>query len=133
VQFTFNNLNPDEKLRSVQLDLMLPMFKGYKTDADAYLEAGKLKKMQALYNSLEKEASENVLLEEYVFEKTGIRLGMRERHQNRLQKIIDRGKLRNAQEYHMIMDQIDILCQLKERNDALINELNALVSAFEKK
>ncbi|WP_298894362.1 hypothetical protein [uncultured Psychroserpens sp.] len=133
VEFTLNNLNPDEKLRSVQLDVMLPMFKSYRVDSEKYHSEGKLKKLQSIYNGIEKEASENIMLEQYVFEKIGIKLGMRERYNRKLNKIIERGKLKNENEYHMIMDQINILCQLKDRDDEVIDNLNTLIIDFEKK
>lgn len=133
VEFTLNNLNPDEKFRSVQLDLMLPMFRGYRIDSEKYHSEGKLKKLQAIYKGIEQEAAENIILEQFVFEKTGIKLGMRERYNSKLNKIIERGKLKNENEYHMIMDQINILCQLKERDDQMIDNLNKLIIDFEKK
>ena len=133
VEFTLNNLNPDEKLKSVQLDLMLPMFKSHRIDSEKYHSEGKLKKLQAIYNGIEKEASEDIMLEQYVFEKTGIKLGMLERYNQKLNKIIERGKLKNENEYHMIMDQINILCQLKERDDKMIDDLNKLIIDFERK
>jgi hypothetical protein len=133
VEFTLNNLNPDEKFRSIQIDLMLPVFKQYRTDSEKYHLEGKLKKLLSIYNGIEKEAAENIMLEEFVFEKTGIKLGMRERYYQKLNKIIGRGKLKNESEYHLIMDQINILCQLKERDDEMITHLNNLISDFEKK
>ena len=133
VEFTLNNLNPDEKIRGVQLDLMLPMFKSYRSDSEKYHSEGKLKNLQGIYKGIEKEAAENIFLEQFVFEKTGIKLGMRERYYYRLNKIIERGKLKNENEYHMIMDQINILSQLKERDDKMIDNLNKLIIEFEKK
>ena len=132
VEFTLNNLNPDEKIRGVQLDLMLPMFKSYRSDSEKYHSEGKLKKLQEIYNGIEKEAAENIFLEQFVFEKTGIKLGMRERYYNRLNKIIERGKLKSKSEYHMLMDQINILSQLKERDDKMIDNLNNLIIEFHK-
>lgn len=132
VEFTLNNLNPDEKFRTVQIDLMLPAFKKYRTDSEKYHLEDKLKKLRSIYNGIEKEAAENVMLEEFVFEKTGIKLGMRERYNQKLHKIIERGKLKNENEYHMIMDQINILSQLKERDDKMITNLNKLITDFEK-
>lgn len=133
VEVTLNNLNADEKFRSVQIDLMLPTFKKYKTDSEKYHSEGKLKKLQSIYNEIEKEASDNIVLEEFVFEKTGIKLGMREPYNKKLNKIIERGKLKNQNEYHMIMDQINILCQLKDRDNKMISDLNQLITDFEKK
>jgi hypothetical protein len=132
VEFTLNNLNTDERFRSVQLTLMLPMFKQYRTDSEKYHADGKLKKLKSIYNGLEKESADNIMLEEYVFKKTGIRLGMLERYNQKLNKIIERGKLKNENEYHMIMDQINILCQLEVPDEKMINDLNKLIIDFEK-
>lgn len=133
VEFTMNNLNLDEEFRSIQLDLMLPMFKKYRSDSEKYHKEGKIKKLQLIYKNIEQEASENIMLEEYVFQQTGIRLGMQERYYKRLKKIIERGKLKNENEYHMIMDQINILCQIEERDNEMINQLNKLIIEFENK
>ena len=109
------------------------MFKRHSIDSEKYHSVGKLKKLQAIYNGIEKEASEDIMLEQYVFEKTGIKLGMLERYNQKLNKLIERGKLKNENEYHMIMDQINILCQLKERDDKMIDDLNKLIIDFERK
>lgn len=133
VDFTLNNLNPDENFRSVQLDLMLPIFKSYRSDSEKYHSEGKLKKLQGIYKGIEQEVAENIILEQFIFEKTGIKLGMCERYYNKLNKIIERGKLKNKTEYHMIMDQINTLCQLRERDDKMIDNLNKLITEFERK
>lgn len=133
VEFTLNNLNQDEKFRSVQLDLMLPKFTSYRSDSEKYHSEGKLKKLQGIYKGIEQEAAENIFLEQFVFEKTGIKLGIHERYYNKLNKIIERGKLKNQNEYHMIIDQINILCQLKERDGKMIDNLNKLIIEFEKR
>lgn len=58
VEFTLNNLNPDEKFKGVQLDVMLPMFRGYRIDSEKYHSEGKLKRLQAIYKGIEREAAE---------------------------------------------------------------------------
>lgn len=133
VEFTLNNLNPDEKIKSVQLELMLPMFKCYRSDSEKYHSEGKLKKLQRIYKGIEQEAAENIFLEQFVFEKTGIKLGMFERYYNKLNKIVERGKLKNENEYHMIINQINILCQLNERDNDMIDNLNKIIIDFENK
>jgi hypothetical protein len=66
---------------------MIPMFKSYKIDSEKYHSEGKLKKLQGIYKGIEQEAAENIFLEQFVFEKSGIKLGMRERYYNKLNKI----------------------------------------------
>jgi hypothetical protein len=131
VEFTLQNLHPDENLRGIQLDLMLPTFKSYRSDSEKYHAEGKLKKLQRIYKAIEKEAAEDSMLEQFVLEKTGIKLGMSERYHSKMNKIIERGKLKNESEYHMIMDQINVLCQLEQRDDQMINNLNKLIIDFE--
>jgi hypothetical protein len=133
IEFTLNHLNPDNTFRNFQLEVMIPMFKKYRSESEKYYSKGKLKKLQAIYNGIEKEAAENVMLEEYVLEKTGVTLGMMERQKQKLRKIMERGKLKNENEYHMIMDQINLLSQLKNCDNKLISELNTLIIDFEKK
>lgn len=133
VEFTNNNLCEDEKMKRIQVELMLPMFKSYRSDSEKYYNTGKLKKLQSIYRGIEQEASEDIRLEDYVFQKTGIKLGMSERYNKRFKKNLERGKLKSINEYNMVMDQIDILCQLKERDDEMINKLNELIIDFEKK
>src|SRR4051812_561885 len=95
IEYTNSNLTDNEKLRAIQIDFMIPMFRSHRTDSEKYHKEGKLKKLQSIYKSIEQESAENVLLEEYVFNKTGVKLGMQERYYKRLTKILDRGKLKN--------------------------------------
>jgi hypothetical protein len=132
VEFTLNNLNSDEKFRNIQLNVMLPVFTSYRVDSEKYYLEGKIKKLQKIYNEIEKEASGNILLEQYVLEKTGIKLEMSERYFRKLYNIVQRGKIKNDNEYQMICDQINILCQMKEKEEKLITDLNLLILDFEK-
>ncbi len=112
---------------------MLPMFKSYKTDSEKYHSEGKLKKLQKIFKTIEQDASEDVLLEEYVLKNTGIQLGMKDRYFKRFDKILERGKLKTNREYYFIMDQINVLCQLEVKNDEMIEKLNHFVLKYENK
>ncbi len=133
VKFTENHLVKDEALRKVQIEFMLPMFKSYKTDSEKYHSEGKLKKLQKIFKTIEQDASEDVLLEEYVLKNTGIQLGMKDRYFKRFDKILERGKLKTNREYYFIMDQINVLCQLEVKNDEMIEKLNHFVLKYENK
>lgn len=123
----------DEKLRAIQLEIMRPNYEIIRDLAKKAFEEGKTGKLKRMFKDLFQDAWEDVLLEEYVFERTGIRLGMADKMKEKLREIVARGQIKNENEYYLVMERIDVLAQLGARDEALIDNLNQIVTKFESK
>ena len=106
-----------------------------KIEVNECFTKGRLSKLKQWFRDLTEMPQETKDLEfsDFIEERTGHRVNLHERFENRISMILDQGRIKTENDYQDVLTKVDYLNQKESSNQTLIDQLNSLLIDFEKK
>lgn len=110
-------------------------YKGLKIQADEQYKKGRLTKLKQWFRDLTEMFIEtnDLKFNDYLRKKTNYDEDIFKSFNNRLDKIIEKGKISNDNQFYDIRNAVDQLCQLEPSDLNTINILNKLLLDYEER
>ena len=106
-----------------------------KIQVEEHFQHGRLTRLKQWFQDLTEMPREtgDYKFNEFVTERTGHEINLHQKFDQRISKILDRHKIKTANEYRDVLTKVDYLCHSKSTDQTLIEQLNTMLTDFEKK
>jgi hypothetical protein len=110
-------------------------FQSLKSQTTEHFERGRLTKLKQWFHDLTEMQIEirDLKFNEYLRNKTGLDIDIFRDYFERINKIVERGKITTDNQFYDIKNMVDYLCQTDPIDDKQIDILNRLLIDFERK
>ena len=123
-----------KQLKTAEFDPITHL-QSIKEEARIHREKGRISKLKSWFRDFSEMPREtgDLAFNTYIFEKTGYRVDIFKSYFQRIENIIAKGKITTERQCYEVDRMVDHLCQTEPVDEAKIETLNKLLSAYKPK
>lgn len=106
-------------------------FKSLKKQAHEHYEKGRLTKLKQWFRDITEEVDDNPRFREYIKNKTGLDIDLKNRFEKRIERIIKNAVIKNENQFRDVMEKLNDVSQLESLDKKEIEFFNSLLVDFE--